>query len=78
MYSEKNFNMLKFIAIVLIIAWVSTSVAYGSGQINKKNEFAPGDALELTFIDIYKKAERKCPRRIDIGRLMQEATTELA
>ena len=25
----------------------------------------------------YKKAEQKCPQRMDIGRLMREATTEL-
>ena len=30
----------------------------------------------MAHID-YKKAEQKCPQRMDIGRLMREATTEL-
>ncbi|MBT8352051.1 MAG: aldo/keto reductase, partial [Deltaproteobacteria bacterium] len=32
---------------------------------------------QIAHID-YKKAERKCPQRIEIGRLMREASTELA
>ena len=61
-YYQQSALRIKLIIIVTIFFVLEIflkTYAFSSPTINKKNEFYPGDALEITFIDIYKKSNGK-------------------
>lgn len=61
---SKIFNPLKLVLIIFFISQLSLPLIHGFQKNAKKNEFYPGDALDIVFIDIYKKADS---RSIDIS-----------
>ena len=58
---NRNFISKGLIAltIFLILESLAITLAFGLQKRVKKNEFYPGDALQITFIDIYKQQNRK-------------------
>ena len=46
------------LALFLILESLTITLAFSLQKRVKKNEFYPGDAIEIVFIDIYKKSDR--------------------
>jgi predicted aldo/keto reductase-like oxidoreductase len=69
----------KEVPISDIMRFLMYARCYGELENAKSNysEIPSSVRKRMAHID-YKEAEKKCPQRIEIGRLMREATTELA
>ena len=48
---SKIFNPLKLVLIIFFISQLSLPLIHGFQKNAKKNEFYPGDALDIVFID---------------------------
>jgi predicted aldo/keto reductase-like oxidoreductase len=66
------------VPICNVMRFLMYARCYGELEVAKSyfNELPAKIRQRITHIN-YKKAELKCPQRMDIGRLMREATTEL-
>jgi len=52
--------------IMLVLQHVGAPHVFSQTNLNKKNEFFPGDAMRVSFIDIYKRTDRG-GASLDIG-----------
>ena len=49
---------LQLLILIFLFENLMSSSLFGSSKRNQKNEFYPGDALVIDFIDVYKKSDR--------------------